>query len=204
MVKAVVAPRRSPRLQVAALYRRQLRKRIEARGENRQEGWIEESAGTSAGVVCANPGSVIALSRPSPLSRDEFALFRPLQTRWADNDMYGHMNNVVHYALFDTAINGWLIDEGLLVLAGGDTVGLVVETGCSYFAEMAFPDKVVAGIRIGHLGNSSVRYEIALFRNDEEQAAAQGHFVHVYVDAQSRKPKPLPAEWRRVFEEYQR
>ena len=144
------------------------------------------------------------MARPSPLSRDEFALFRPLQTRWADNDMYGHMNNVVHYALFDTAINGWLIEQELLRLEGGDTIGLVVETGCSYFAEMAFPDKVAAGIRIGHLGTSSVRYEIALFRNDEERAAAQGHFVHVYVDTKSRRPKELPVEWRRVLEDYMR
>ncbi|MCB1463973.1 MAG: acyl-CoA thioesterase [Nitratireductor sp.] len=144
------------------------------------------------------------MARPSPLSRDEFALFRPLQTRWADNDFYGHMNNVVHYALFDTAINGWLIEQELLRLEGGDTIGLVVETGCSYFAEMAFPDKVAAGIRIGHLGTSSVRYEIALFRNDEERAAAQGHFVHVYVDAKSRRPKELPVEWRRVLEDYMR
>ena len=144
------------------------------------------------------------MARPSPLSRDEFALFRPLQTRWADNDIYGHMNNVVHYALFDTAINGWLIEQELLRLEGGDTIGLVVETGCSYFAEMAFPDKVAAGIRIGHLGTSSVRYEIALFRNDEERAAAQGHFVHVYVDAKSRRPKELPVEWRRVLEDYMR
>jgi len=144
------------------------------------------------------------MSRPSPLSRDEFALFRPLQTRWADNDMYGHMNNVVHYALFDTAINAWLIGEGLLDPAGGDIVGLVVETGCSYFAEMGFPDKVAAGIRIGHLGTSSVRYEIALFRNDEERASAQGHFVHVYVDRVSRRPKELPAAWRNVLEDYLR
>ncbi|MCG6859085.1 MAG: acyl-CoA thioesterase [Salaquimonas sp.] len=144
------------------------------------------------------------MSRPSPLSRDEFALFRALQTRWADNDLYGHMNNVVHYALFDTAINGWLIEEGLLRLGGGDTIGLVVETGCSYFSEIGFPDKVAAGIRIGHLGNTSVRYEIALFRNDEERAAAQGHFVHVYVDAATRKPRQLPGEWRRVLEDYLR
>ena len=144
------------------------------------------------------------MARPTPLSRDEFALFRPLQTRWADNDMYGHMNNVVHYALFDTAINSWLIEEGLLEPIGGDIVGLVVETGCSYFSEMGFPDKVAAGIRIGHLGGSSVRYEIALFRNDEELASAQGHFVHVYVDPATRKPKELPTTWRNVLEDYLR
>ena len=140
------------------------------------------------------------MARPSPLGRDEFALFRSLQTRWADNDMYGHMNNVVHYALFDTAINGWLIEQEFLDPMTSDIVGLVVETGCSYFAEMGFPDRVTAGIRIGHIGNSSVRYEIALFRNDEETAAAQGHFVHVYVDRATRRPVPLPSALRSALE----
>ena len=144
------------------------------------------------------------MARPSPLSRDEFALFRPLQTRWADNDFYGHMNNVVHYALFDTAINGWLIEQEFLDPMTSDIVGLVVETGCSYFAEMGFPDRVTAGIRIGHIGNSSVRYEIALFRNDEETAAAQGHFVHVYVEKESRKPAVLPKLMRLALEDYLR
>ena len=144
------------------------------------------------------------MARPSPLGRDEFALFRSLQTRWADNDMYGHMNNVVHYALFDTAINGWLIEQEFLDPMASDIVGLVVETGCSYFAEMGFPDRVTAGIRIGHIGNSSVRYEIALFRNDEETAAAQGHFVHVYVEKDSRKPAVLPKLMRLALEDYLR
>jgi len=144
------------------------------------------------------------MAKQKPLTRDEFALFRPLQTRWADNDLYGHMNNVVHYALFDTAINGWLIEAGLLDLREGDMVGLVVETGCNYFSEMHFPDPVVAGIRIGHLGSSSVRYEIALFSGDDEAAAAQGHFVHVYVDRESRKPVALPVNWRMVLEDYLR
>lgn len=144
------------------------------------------------------------MPKPKPLTRDEFGLFRPLQTRWADNDIYGHMNNVVHYALFDTAINGWLIDQGLLDPMQGKTVGLVVETGCSYFSELRFPDRIAAGIRIGHLGTSSVRYEIALFANDEEDAAAQGHFVHVYVDRLTRRPEPLSQEWRVVLEDYTR
>ena len=144
------------------------------------------------------------MARPSPLTRDEFALFRSLQTRWADNDMYGHMNNVVHYALFDTAINGWLIEQNFLDPMTSDIVGLVVETGCSYFSEMGFPDRVTAGIRIAHIGNSSVRYEIALFRNDEETAAAQGHFVHVYVAKDSRKPAELPKLMRLGLEDYLR
>ncbi len=144
------------------------------------------------------------MARATPLTRDEFMAFRPLQTRWSDNDMYGHMNNVVHYELFDTAVNGWLIDLDLLKLADGELVGLVVETGCSYFSELQFPDKVTAGIRIGNIGNSSVRYEIALFANDEEIAAAQGHFVHVYVNRETRKPEPLPKLWRLCLEDYLR
>lgn len=144
------------------------------------------------------------MARQTPLSRDEFMAFRPLQTRWADNDIYGHMNNVVHYALFDTAVNGWLLDLDLLKMGGTETIGLVVETGCSYFKEMKFPDKVTAGIRIGNLGTSSVRYEIALFANDDEEAAAQGHFVHVYVDRETRKPEPLPKLWRLTLEDYLR
>src|SRR5215203_671711 len=130
------------------------------------------------------------MTRSSPWSRDDFGLFRRLQTRWSDNDMYGHMNNVVHYALFDTAVNGWLVENEMIEPQKGDLIGLVVETGCSYFAELGFPDPVVAGIRVAHLGNSSVRYEIALFKGDEERAAAQGHFVHVYVERSSRKPQP--------------
>jgi acyl-CoA thioester hydrolase len=142
------------------------------------------------------------MARATPWSRDDFGLFRRLQTRWSDNDMYGHMNNVVHYALFDTAVNGWLVEKGMIDPHKGGIIGLVVETGCSYFAEMAFPDKVAAGIRVAHLGNSSVRYEIALFRNDEERAAAQGHFVHVYVDRATRKPQPLPQAFRVLLEDY--
>lgn len=144
------------------------------------------------------------MPRPSPLSRDEFGLFRRLQTRWSDVDIYGHVNNVVHYLLFDTAINQWLLEQELLDPREGEIVGLVVETGCAYFREIVFPDSVTAGIRIGHLGRSSVRYEIALFRNDEEVAAAQGHFVHVYVDRQSRRPVELPREWRRTLEDHLR
>jgi len=142
------------------------------------------------------------MARTAPWSRDDFGLFRRLQTRWSDNDIYGHMNNVVHYSLFDTAINGWLAETGLLDIRKGDIIGLVVETGCSYFSELAFPDKVVAGIRVAHLGNSSVRYEIALFGGDDERAAAQGHFVHVYVDRATRKPQPLAAAFRGQLEEY--
>jgi len=144
------------------------------------------------------------MTKKTPLTRDEFGLFRPLQTRWSDNDVYGHMNNVIHYMLFDTAINGWLIDEGILKIDSGAFIGLVVETGCSYFSEIRFPDKVVAGIRIGRIGTSSVRYEIALFRNEDEIAAAQGHFVHVYVDPKSKKPQALDKAFRGMLEDFVR
>lgn len=141
------------------------------------------------------------MPRPTPASRADFKLFRPLQTRWADNDIYGHVNNVVHYALFDTAVNGWLIEAGLLDLKNGETIGLVVETACNYFAEIVFPDRIDAGIRVERLGNSSVTYGIAFFRNGEAVAAAQGHFVHVYVHRQDRRPRPLADSWRRKLEE---
>jgi acyl-CoA thioester hydrolase len=141
------------------------------------------------------------MARPMPFSRDDFDLFRNLQTRWSDNDAYGHVNNVVHYLLFDSAVNGWLVERGLLDYHDGQTIGLVVDTACSYFSEIAFPDTVTAGIRVVHLGTSSVRYEIALFANDSDLAAAQGHFVHVYVDRASRRPVPLPTGWRAVLGE---
>lgn len=143
------------------------------------------------------------MSRPTAYLKNQFELFRSLQTRWADNDVYGHMNNVVHYGLFDTAINGWLLERGLLDFKAGSTIGLVVETGCHYFAEMAFPDRVEAGIGVERVGSSSVTYRIALFRNDETSASAQGRFVHVYVDRQTRRPKPLGPDWRQVLGEAQ-
>lgn len=123
--------------------------------------------------------------------RDDYKTFYSITTRWMDNDVYGHMNNVVHYSLFDTAVNGWLIREGVLDIHGGEQIGLVVETGCRYFSEMAYPDVVTAGIRVAKLGNSSVRYEVGLFRNDEQEAAAEGFFVHVYVDKETHKPTPI-------------
>ena len=138
--------------------------------------------------------------RPTPSSRDDYRAFRTITTRWMDNDIYGHMNNVVHYSLFDTAVNGWLIGQRVLDIHGGGQIGLVVETGCRYFAEMAFPDVVTAGIRVARLGSSSVRYEVGLFRNDDESAAAEGFFVHVYVDRATRRPKPLDGRLRAALE----
>ena len=138
--------------------------------------------------------------RPQPSSRSDYRAFRTIPTRWMDNDIYGHMNNVVHYSLFDTAVNGWLVENDVLDIHAGGQIGLVVETGCRYFAEMAFPDVVTAGIRVARLGSSSVRYEIALFRNDEDVAAAEGFFVHVYVDRASRRPTPLDGRLRAALE----
>lgn len=128
----------------------------------------------------------------------------PLTTRWGDNDVYGHVNNVVYYAFFDTAVNGLLVAAGVLDLAASPVIGLVVETGCRYFAPVAFPDPLTAGVRVAHLGRSSVRYEIAIFRADEPEAAAQGHFVHVYVDRETRRPVPLPEALRTVLEAMRR
>lgn len=136
---------------------------------------------------------------PSPLGRDAFPVFRNITTRWMDNDVYGHVNNVVYYSWFDTAVNAWLIEQGVLDIHGGEVIGLVVETGCNYYASLAFPQTIEAGIRVARLGNSSVRYEVGLFAQGASQAAAQGHFVHVYVDRQTRRPTPLPAALRSVL-----
>lgn len=136
------------------------------------------------------------VDKQEPTTRQAYKAFRTITTRWMDNDAYGHMNNVVHYSLFDTAVNGWLIEQGLLDFRAGPQVGLVVETGCRYFSEIAFPDLVSAGLRVARIGTSSVRYEVGLFRNDEPIAAAEGFFVHVYVDSETRRPVPLSDELR--------
>ena len=132
------------------------------------------------------------MSRPTPERRAAYRAFRPIQTRWMDNDVYGHVNNVVYYSYFDTAVNGHLIDAGALDIAASPVIGLVVETRCAYFSPVVFPDRVEAGLRVARMGTSSVRYEIGLFRGDDEAAAAQGHFVHVYVDRATTRPVPLP------------
>jgi acyl-CoA thioester hydrolase len=137
----------------------------------------------------------------SPSRRDQYRVFRTITTRWIDNDVYGHVNNVVHYSWFDTAVSGWLLEQGLIEPYLSEQIGLVVETGCRYFAEISFPDMVTAGIRVAKLGTSSVRYEIGLFRNDEQDAAAEGFFVHVYVDRVTRRPKPLNDRLRKALEE---
>lgn len=135
-----------------------------------------------------------------PRSRNSYRAFRDIPTRWMDNDAYGHVNNVVYYSWFDTAVNALLIEKGALDIHAGSTIGFVVETQCNYFAPLAFPQTVQAGIRVAHAGSSSVRYEIGLFAQGSEQAAAQGHFVHVYVDRQTQRPVPLPPALVAVIE----
>lgn len=132
--------------------------------------------------------------------RSAFPHFLAMPTRWMDNDSYGHVNNVQYYSFFDTAINQFLIERGVLDIHADQVVGLVVDTGCSYFSSVSFPDTVHVGVRVAKLGNSSVRYELAIFRNDEQAPAAAGHFVHVYVDRGSNQPVPIPAAVRGALE----
>ena len=139
------------------------------------------------------------MDRPTPFTIADFPHVAAITTRWMDNDVYGHVNNVVYYSFFDTAVNGYLLAHGVLDFAKGATVGLVVETRCTYFKPVAFPDAVRAGLRVAHLGTSSVRYEVGIFRDSDDSAAAQGHFVHVYVDRDSNRPVPLPAGLKRAL-----
>jgi acyl-CoA thioester hydrolase len=139
--------------------------------------------------------------RPSPHRREDYPHARVLTTRWADSDPYGHMNNVVHYELFDTVVNAWLIEHGALDIQKSAVIGLVVETGCHYFAPLTYPEAVTAALRVAHVGRSSVVYEVALFGKASPAAAAQGRFVHVYVDRESRRPvAELPAALQRALE----
>ncbi|QPQ55413.1 acyl-CoA thioesterase [Allosphingosinicella flava] len=140
------------------------------------------------------------MSREPLKGRDAYRVWREIGTRWADNDAYGHVNNVVYYAWFDTTVNAWLIESGLLDVEKGDPIGLVVETGCRYAKPLAYPEPVDIGLAIEHIGRSSVRYRLGVFRKGDDEAAAEGHFVHVYVERDSRKPAPLPDAWRRQFE----
>jgi acyl-CoA thioester hydrolase len=132
--------------------------------------------------------------------RSDYWHFHPITTRWMDNDAYGHVNNVVYYSWFDTVVNQFLIANGALDIEHGPVIGLVIETQCNYFASVAFPDPVTAGLRVTKLGNSSVRYEVGIFRGDEERASAQGHFIHVYVDRATRKPSPIPDNMRALLQ----
>ncbi len=148
----------------------------------------------------AQSAAMNASAKPQPEGREAYRAFRPITPRWMDNDVYGHVNNVVYYSWFDTAVNATLIERGVLDIHGGGTIGLVIETQCNYFAPLAFPQTIEAGIRVAKLGTSSVRYEVGLFAQGEALAAAKGHFVHVYVDRSTRRPVPLPAPLKQFLE----
>ncbi|KQU81663.1 MULTISPECIES: thioesterase family protein [unclassified Rhizobacter] len=146
------------------------------------------------------PATPSTPTRAQPEPRSAYRHFTSLSTRWMDNDAYGHVNNVVYYSLFDTAVNRYLIEAGALDLHAGAVIGLVVETHCNYFAPIAFPQMVDAGLRVAQVGSSSVRYEIGLFAAGEPLCAARGHFVHVYVDRATRRPAALPAVLTQALE----
>jgi acyl-CoA thioester hydrolase len=142
-------------------------------------------------------------AKPQPEGRAGYKAFRTITTRWMDNDAYGHVNNVVYYSWFDTVVNAHLIEQGALDIQQGETIGLVVETQCNYFAPVEFPQTVEAGLRVAKVGSSSVRYEVGLFLKGEPLTAAKGHFIHVYVDRASRRPTDLPPRLKRVLEALQ-
>lgn len=137
--------------------------------------------------------------RRVPSSRSAFVRFVSVGTRWADNDTYGHVNNVVYYAWFDTAVNKLLLAEGGLDPERGDRIGLCVESGCSYFAPVSYPEDVEIGVRVAKIGSSSVRYELGVFVARAETSVAEGHFVHVFVDREARRPAPIPASMATLF-----
>ena len=135
--------------------------------------------------------------------RSDYRHFHVITTRWMDNDAYGHVNNVVYYSWFDTAVNQFLIANAALDIEHSPVIGLVIETQCNYFAPVSFPDRITIGIRVTKLGNSSVRYEVGVFREDEEDVAAQGHFVHVYVCRATRRPASIPDKLRTLLQSIQ-
>lgn len=138
--------------------------------------------------------------KPSPAARSDFRVWKKFSTRWADNDAYGHVNNTIFYEWFDSAVNGWLVEQGLLDIVAGDPIALVAETRCNFLAPLAFPEDVEVGLAVAELGRSSVRYRIGVFARDADLAAAQGEFVHVLVDRASRRPVEMPGNWRQRLE----
>jgi len=140
------------------------------------------------------------VSRPVPRGREEYRHFITIATRWADNDAYGHVNNTIYYQWFDTAVNQWLVEQGLLDIEAGDPIGLVVETGCSYFAPLSFPGDVDVGLAVERLGSSSVTYRLGVFGAGSSDPSAQGHFTHVYVGRDGRRPMALPVAWQKKLE----
>ncbi len=140
------------------------------------------------------------MSRKPPAGRADFKAWRKMTTRWADNDAYGHVNNTVYYEWFDSAVNAWMVEQGLLDIAKGDPIALVVETRCTYAAPLEFPQTVEIGLAVAELGRSSIRYRIGIFAEGSDDAAAEGEFVHVVVDRASRRPVEIPSDWRPKLE----
>jgi len=140
-----------------------------------------------------------SMAKKTRSTRSDYSVFSTITTRWFDNDVYGHMNNTIHYQLFDTAVHGYLVGQGVLDFKSGSAVFLVVETGCKYFSELAFPDVISAGIKVIKLGASSVIYEVGLFRGDADEASAKGHFVHVCVDRETRRPVKIDVQTRKAL-----
>ena len=152
-----------------------------------------------AGKMCRDEQRSNPQAR-SPQPAPSYGAFRTIATRWMDNDAYGHVNNVVYYSWFDTVVNAHLIEQGALDIHHGEVIGLVIETQCNYFASIEFPQSVEAGLRVAHIGRSSVRYEVGLFAQGQPLTAAKGHFVHVYVDRATRRPVALPEKLKSVLE----
>ena len=140
------------------------------------------------------------MSRRPPAARSDFKLWRSMTTRWADNDAYGHVNNTVYYEWFDSAVNAWMVEQGLLDIANGDPIALVVETRCTYISPLEFPQPIEIGLAVAEIGRSSIRYRIGIFAEGAADAAAEGDFVHVVVDRTTRRPVEIPPEWRRKLE----
>jgi len=137
--------------------------------------------------------------KTTPPTRSDFVAFEEIHSRWMDNDAYGHINNVVYYSFFDTAVNRYLIERDALNILKSDVIGFVIETQCKYFSPIAYPDMIHVGLKVTHLGNSSAKYEVAIFKNDDDIASAAGSFVHVYVNRSTNKPTPIPQNVREIL-----
>ena len=138
--------------------------------------------------------------RQNPTNRSDYNYFSKMKTRWNDNDIYGHLNNVIYYELFDTAVNKWLIKNNLIDIKKGNNIGLIVQSGCNYFSSFEYPEDIDAGIRVTKIGNSSVRYEVGLFKSNNDLASADGFFIHVYVDRVNNKPTTLDYEFKKKLD----
>ncbi len=138
--------------------------------------------------------------KKNPSHISEYNYFCQLSTRWNDNDIYGHMNNIIYYALFDTAVNKWLIKNKLIDIKNGQNIGLIVQSGCNYFSSFEYPENINAGIRVTKIGKSSVRYEVGLFKEKEELSSADGFFIHVYVDRKTNKPITLDYNFKNALD----